>query len=199
MADPTPGAPSPRSNRGPAVAGRNRAALVDAAELLFSEHGYDVPLSAVARAAGVGQGSLYRHFPSRQDLAAAVVSRSMERLRALAADHPGAAGFTVLWQAVVDQLVHTGGFLDAALGPRGEVGGTVPAEELAGLLAEPLALAAAEGRVDEGLTVPDVMLVLTMVHGAVHRLGEERERRATAYRALALVGRGLAPPDGPQV
>src|SRR5690606_38652066 len=102
----------------------------DAAEQLFSEQGYDVPLSAVARAAGVGQGSLYRHFPTRQDLAAAVVARSMDRLRRLVAEHPGADGFEVLWQAVVDQLVHAGGFLDAALGPRGEVGGTVPAEEL---------------------------------------------------------------------
>ncbi|OLT19523.1 hypothetical protein BJF81_08320 [Ornithinimicrobium sp. CNJ-824] len=146
----------------------------------------------------MGQGSLYRHFPTRQDLAAAVVARSMERLRTLAADHPGADGFAVLWRAVVDQLVHTGGFLDAALGPRGEVGGTVPAEELAALLAEPLALAAAEGRVDAGLTVPDVMLVLTMVHGAVHRLGDERERRATAYRALALVGGDWPRPTGPR-
>lgn len=184
-----------RANRGPAAAEANRAALVDAAEQLFAEQGYDVALSAVARAAGVGQGSLYRHFPTREGLAAAVVSRSMERLRTLAAQHPGPEGFEVLWRAVVEQLVHTGGFLDAAFGPRGEVDGTVPSAELASLLAAPLARAVDAGSVDRRLTVPDVMLVLTMVHGAVHRLADERERRVTAYRALGLVGHGLLPPD----
>lgn len=194
-AGPRPVAPAGRSNMGPAVAGHNRAALVDAAEQLFAEHGYDVPLSAVARAAGVGQGSLYRHFPTRKDLAAAVVARTMDRLRGVATEHPGPEAFTELWRLVVDQLVYAGGFLDAALGPRGEVDGTLPSEELAALLAGPLAEAAGEGVVDEDLTVPDVMLVLSMVHGAVHRLGDEQERRTTAHRALRLVGRGLALPD----
>lgn len=179
-------------NRGPAAARGNRAALLASARRLFAEQGYAVPLTVVAKDAGVGQGSLYRHFPTREDLAAAVVSESMATLTRLVADHPGPESFGVLWHTVVDDLVDSVGFLDAALGPRGEIGGSSPGAELAALLAEPLARARAEGTVPPDLTADDVMLVLTMLHGAVHREPDPRTRRETAYRALALVGRGLA-------
>ncbi|MFB9629003.1 TetR/AcrR family transcriptional regulator [Nonomuraea helvata] len=53
------------TNRGPGAAVRNRAALIAAAREVFAAAGYDAPLSMVARVAGVGQGSLYRHFPDR--------------------------------------------------------------------------------------------------------------------------------------
>ncbi|GAB04705.1 TetR family transcriptional regulator [Gordonia amarae] len=51
----------------------NRAAIVDAARTLFSGRGVDVPLSAVAEAAGIGIATLYRNFPTRDDLIRAVV------------------------------------------------------------------------------------------------------------------------------
>lgn len=46
----------------------NRQALVDAAHRLYSSRGAPVPLSAVAQDAGVGIATLYRHFPTQQDL-----------------------------------------------------------------------------------------------------------------------------------
>jgi AcrR family transcriptional regulator len=58
--------PAPRAD-----AVRNRARLVDAAKRVFASDG-DFGPEAVARAAGVGIGTLYRHFPDRNDLAAAV-------------------------------------------------------------------------------------------------------------------------------
>ncbi|HAN25892.1 MAG TPA: TetR/AcrR family transcriptional regulator, partial [Microbacterium ginsengisoli] len=61
-----------RPNRGRAAGPANRAALLAAAREVFGEQGLSAPLSAVARRAGVGQGSLYRHFPTRTALAAAV-------------------------------------------------------------------------------------------------------------------------------
>ena len=54
-----------RANRGRAAAKANRRALVAAALEVFAEGGIDAPLSAVAKRARVGQGSLYRHFPDR--------------------------------------------------------------------------------------------------------------------------------------
>ncbi|MEU1275454.1 helix-turn-helix domain-containing protein [Streptomyces sp. NPDC005799] len=58
---------------------RNRVALLDAAQRHFLAHGVGTPLEAVAKEAGVGLGTLYRHFPSREALLAAVLqSRSME-------------------------------------------------------------------------------------------------------------------------
>lgn len=178
-------------NRGPAAASGNRAALLASARRLFAEQGYAVPLTVIAKDAGVGQGSLYRHFPTREDLAAAIVEESMTTLAELA-ETPGPQAFALLWREVVDDLVESVGFLDAALGPRGEIDGAAPGEQLAGLVAEPLERAREAGAVAQDLTVADVMLVLSMLHGAVHREPDPRTRRETAYRALSLVGRGLA-------
>jgi AcrR family transcriptional regulator len=55
-----------------ADARQNRARLIDAATVAFAEKGADAPLEDIARRADVGIGTLYRHFPSRLDLQAAV-------------------------------------------------------------------------------------------------------------------------------
>ena len=58
---------------------RNRARLVEAAKRVFASDG-DFGPEAVARAAGVGIGTLYRHFPDRNDLAAAVYEDELDRV-----------------------------------------------------------------------------------------------------------------------
>jgi AcrR family transcriptional regulator len=55
-----------------ADARRSHAKLVEAATAAFAERGADAPLDDIARRAGVGIGTLYRHFPTRTDLQAAV-------------------------------------------------------------------------------------------------------------------------------
>jgi AcrR family transcriptional regulator len=55
-----------------ADARQNHARLINAATLVFAEKGADAPLESIARRAGVGIGTLYRHFPTRLDLQAAV-------------------------------------------------------------------------------------------------------------------------------
>ena len=55
-----------------ADARQNHARLITAATAAFTEKGADAPLEDIARRAGVGIGTLYRHFPSRLDLQAAV-------------------------------------------------------------------------------------------------------------------------------
>lgn len=60
-----------------ADAARNRERILDAAAALFAERGLTVPLEEVARAAGVGVATLYRRFPTRTDLAAAVFERNV--------------------------------------------------------------------------------------------------------------------------
>jgi AcrR family transcriptional regulator len=55
-----------------ADARQNRARLISAATAAFAEKGADAPLEDIARRAGVGIGTLYRHFPNRLDLQAAV-------------------------------------------------------------------------------------------------------------------------------
>ena len=63
-----------------ADAKRNRDALLSTAAELFAEHGVDVSLEEVARTAGVGIGTLYRHFPNRSALIADVYRREVEQL-----------------------------------------------------------------------------------------------------------------------
>src|SRR5215207_440755 len=69
-----------------ADAARNRAAIVEAARAVFAEQGLDVPLDEIARRAGTGSATLYRRFPTRGELIAAVFAERMtEHLRAVEA------------------------------------------------------------------------------------------------------------------
>jgi AcrR family transcriptional regulator len=63
-----------------ADAQRNRDRLLDAAVRAFSQDGPDVPLDAIAKDAGVGIGTLYRHFPTREALVEAAYRNELERL-----------------------------------------------------------------------------------------------------------------------
>jgi AcrR family transcriptional regulator len=63
---------------------RNRERVLEAAKLVFSAGGPEASLEAVARAAGVGIGTLYRHFPTREALFEAVYRREVQHLADLA-------------------------------------------------------------------------------------------------------------------
>ena len=84
-----------------ADAQRNRARILEAAETAFASEGIEVPVDVIAEKAGVGVGTLYRHFPTKEKLCEAIV---LERLAALAAhartladaDDPGEAFFGFL-------------------------------------------------------------------------------------------------------
>jgi AcrR family transcriptional regulator len=72
--------PNPVRRARRADAARNAAALLVAARELFEEHGPDVALDDVARHAGVGNATLYRHFPTREDLLAAAYAEEADAL-----------------------------------------------------------------------------------------------------------------------
>lgn len=84
-----------------ADAARNREKVLRAAREAFAESGYSVPLDEIAARAGVGPGTVYRHFPAKETLFEAVVTARVEdlvidaRARARAAD-PGGAFFGYL-------------------------------------------------------------------------------------------------------
>ena len=63
---------------------RNRERVLEAAKAVFSAGGAEASLEAVAKRAGVGIGTLYRHFPTREDLFEAVYRREVEQLGELA-------------------------------------------------------------------------------------------------------------------
>src|SRR4029079_7791751 len=87
-------ATSPPEKTMRADARRNRDKLIAAAKDLFAETGTDVSLDAVARRAGVGPGTLYRHFPTRDALVEAAYRSEVAELSTAADDllasRPGA-------------------------------------------------------------------------------------------------------------
>jgi AcrR family transcriptional regulator len=97
-------------------ASRNRAALVTAAREVMAESGLEAPLDEIARRAGIGNATLYRRFPRRIDLIAAVFAdRMADHARAveaaLEADDPW-DGFRSYVEAAAELQVHDRGIAD---------------------------------------------------------------------------------------
>ena len=63
---------------------RNREQLIASARRLFAERGLDVPVDEITRDAGLGMGTLYRHFPTKEDLIGAVLEAAFAEYLALA-------------------------------------------------------------------------------------------------------------------
>lgn len=86
MAPAEPKTPSPESTKLRADARRNRDRLVEVAAVAFAEKGVETSLEDIARQAGVGIGTLYRHFPTREHLVEVVYRRELESLADAAAE-----------------------------------------------------------------------------------------------------------------
>jgi AcrR family transcriptional regulator len=80
---PATAAPAPGQR---ADARRNRRRILETARELFAEHGYDTQMEHVARHAGVGVGTVYRHFPNKEDLLQALIVARFEGLAQAARD-----------------------------------------------------------------------------------------------------------------
>ncbi|OBG30802.1 MULTISPECIES: TetR/AcrR family transcriptional regulator [Mycolicibacter] len=84
-----------------ADAARNRARVLEVAYETFAAEGLSVPIDEIARRAGVGAGTIYRHFPTKEELFQAVVKDHIRRLvdggyALLESDGPGEALFSFL-------------------------------------------------------------------------------------------------------
>ena len=93
-----------------ADARRNRARILDAAGVVFASEGIEVPVDAIAEKAGVGVGTLYRHFPTKEKLCEAVLLDRLEGLTADAvaladAEDPAAAFFGFLEHIVTEGAI----------------------------------------------------------------------------------------------
>lgn len=173
---------------------RNRDAILDAAKELFAESG-EVPMYEIARRAGVGQATLYRHFPDREAIAAALAAEQLDRLERLAANRAGDPdAFFVLLRAIVDGQARCHGGLHDILqeDPNTRTGLEEFNHRLVELLRHPIRDAKAAGTLRPDLTIDDVVLLMAMVHGALDALADPAGRAAAASRALTLTIDGLA-------
>jgi AcrR family transcriptional regulator len=183
-------ATSPRANRGPSAAPENRAALIAAARSVFAARGLDAPLSSVAREAGVGQGSLYRHFPTRSSLAVAVFSENLDDLEALAA-RPGSTLGDLL-RRITDQAVESTAFFEMLQVDHIDAGSLELTHRIRALLGPKAHAARAAGDVADWLTLDDLLLGVAMLAGALSK-SAPAERAATAERIWMLLPFGPSP------
>ena len=95
---------------------RNRERLVGSARELFAAHGVDVPVEDITHHAGLGMGTLYRHFPTKEELVDAVLEDAFAEV-VQAAEHAAAeedawAGFTSFLERVFEQHASNRGLKD---------------------------------------------------------------------------------------
>lgn len=154
-----------------ADAARNRARVLEVAYDTFASDGLAVPIDEIARRAGVGAGTVYRHFPTKEALFVAVVDDRLRRIsdsaRALlSSEGPGEALF-----AFLREMVRTGaadhGLVDALVGYGIHLETAAPGAEAAflAMLGELLSAAHQAGtvRADVGVAEIKALLVLCKV------------------------------------
>jgi AcrR family transcriptional regulator len=150
-----------------ADAARNRARVLEVAYEVFAEDGLSVPIDEIARRAGVGAGTVYRHFPSKEDLYRAVVAERIREIvdqgRALLSDaDPGEALFQYLRLMVLQWGAADRGLVDALAGLGIDVKTVVPdaEDEYMEMLDELLRAAQRAGTARTDVTVADVKAIL---------------------------------------
>lgn len=148
---------------------RNRAALVAAAEVEFALEGPDVPLDAVVRRAGVGRGTLYRHFAGRVDLAVAIYERHITEHEAFVAEHEDEPDLVFrLLERMAEVQAHARG---VAMVLARESDGEARIQHLIARIIAMFETTLARGReagiVSPDMSASDLMLVLSMLEGAL--------------------------------
>lgn len=171
-------------NRGPAAAAENRAALIAAAREIFAEQGVDAPLSAIAKRAGVGQGSLYRHFPSRGAIAGAAFDANVADIERLVAEGGTLADVLLL---VEEQATSSSALIDVVLHNSGEAHAAGLQQRMQAVIAQTLPGGIAAGTVPAHFSADDVMLCIRLVSSVLAGSTPE-ERTPMVHRGWQLLG-----------
>ena len=150
-----------------ADAARNRARLLEVAYETFAAEGLSVPIDEVARRAGVGAGTVYRHFPTKDALFEAVIKDRMQHLvddgyALLEADEPGEALFIFLRSMVLQWGATDRGLAEALAGLGIDIAQAAPDAEDAflALLGELLRAAQEAGTARQDIGVREVKSIL---------------------------------------
>lgn len=173
-----------RENRGRNAAAANRVALIGAAREQFASEGFDASLSAIARQAGVGQGSLYRHFPDRVSLALAVFDDNVAALEALAATP--ASTLDDLLALITEQTAASVAFIDMLHASDEDPRLHNVVSRVRDLLDDKLRGAQRDGRIRATVTADDLLLAVRMVAGLLAK-SVPGERRDLADRAWVML------------
>ncbi|MFI0843370.1 TetR/AcrR family transcriptional regulator [Mesorhizobium sp. IMUNJ 23232] len=191
---------SPEKRKPPrADAARNRERLLDATSALVAEKAGELSLAAVAERAGVGIGTLYRHFPNRDALLAGLYRNEVARLKAeadiLARELPPLEALTTWLEHYAALMAVKYGFADAmksALNSDAEVF-SQSRVQAAGALSSLLEAAAEAGAVRRGIDPEDVLMaVAATISASLNR----EDSAARGKRLLGLIVDGLRFQEG---
>jgi len=189
-----------------ADAERNRQRILSAAGEVYAEQGIDTPTAEVARRAGVGIATLFRRFPTREDLLAAVFAEKMTRYADLmdtAADDPDPwQGFCSYVTAIAAMQCSDRGFTDVLTQTFPTAKGLEADRDRAfHRWVELISRAKAVGKLREDFVPEDLPMLLMANAGVVAATIEaapETSARLVAYLLHAFAARAAAPlPDPP--
>jgi AcrR family transcriptional regulator len=179
-----------------ADAARNRARVLEVAYQTFAADGLSVPIDEIARRAGVGAGTVYRHFPTKEALFQAVIADRMRRIideghALLESEQPGQALFTFLRSMVLQWGAADRGLVEALAGVGIDVNNAVPEaeEDFLGLLADLLSAAQHAGTARPDITVPEVKTLMVGCQ-AMQSYNAELADRVTEVALDGLRGNG---------
>lgn len=177
-----------------ADARRNRRRLLEAATEAFATDGLSVPLDEIARRAGVGPGTLYRHFPSKELLFEAVLLERFQRLveeaKALrGSDEPGDALLSFI-DRLAAEAAPKRDLIDALASGGTDLSATLAAEaaKLRREIGRLLNRAQASGVIRAGITADDLM---ALISGVLLSLRSASAARADPQRVLEVLRDGL--------
>lgn len=182
-----------------ADARRNRARLLEAAEAVFAARGTSASTEEIAQQAGVGIGTLFRHFPTKETLLEAILMDRVARLGDMArsmttSDDPGAALFD-LFTHMVEQAATKRTYIDALADgaldsriTRSQVG-----QEAVQALGSLLARAQQAGAVRDDIGVTELIALVVGASRAAEHTGWDGAVRA---RTLQVVFDGLRAAGG---
>jgi AcrR family transcriptional regulator len=185
-----------------ADARRNLERILEAARAVFAEQGLEASVADVAQRAGVGTATIFRRFPTKDDLISAMLEQELERVvaraQAAAAAHDPAAALAEFFSGVVATFVEDRCFCEASGGDLFErprirefVG------ELTAALDQLLRRAKAAGAIRRDVVAEDIGFLINAVGLAGLRL--EHTAPGAWRRYVEIVLAGLAPQGGRQL
>jgi len=183
--------PAARAMRSDAVLNRQR--ILEAAAEVFAARGVSVPIDVVAERAGVGVGTLYRHFPTKEDLFAAIVATKIADLvgvaQAASEDGDPARAFFSFVRLLASETAMKQDLFDALEAAGVDKSRFAPAvDDLEARLGDLLARAVSCGAVRGDVRADDVIgLVIGTCHGARH-MGRDAD---STLRLIGILCEGL--------
>ena len=193
--DPDPSQPAHQHQQLRADAARNRESVLSAATRVFAASDTEPSMREIARRAGVGVATLYRHFPTREALVEAVYRDQVVRLssgaQSLLETNPPARALRLWMDLFAEWLATKHGMTDTllAMTDTGEISLGHSRDELLSAIAVLLEAGAAAGEIRPDTSAEDVAAALL----GMLAVCEKRERRDQAGRLLDLLMDGLRP------